>query len=136
MSEEPVGKRILVVDNDSHVRAALKRLFSYNDWTVETACSGREALEMMDSGPHYNVVIADYFMPNINGIEFLKRVNLQFPETYCIMLTAYPYCDSINFAMRKYLKAELLEKPWDDRLLQVAEEALISQQLPNEVQKP
>jgi len=66
-------------------------------------------------------------MPNLNGVDFLKQVNLEFPDTYCIMLTAYPFCDSINYAMRKYLKAELMQKPWDDRLLKVAEEALQAQ---------
>ena len=124
-----------MVDNDSNVRSALKRYFSIQDWTVETACSGQEALEKMAAGEEFPVVVADYFMPHINGIDFLKQVNLEFPKTYCIMLTAYPYCDSINYAMRKYLKAELLQKPWDERLLKVAEEALLVQNLPHEAQQ-
>jgi DNA-binding NtrC family response regulator len=131
---EPAAKRILVVDNDSNVRSALQRYFVDNDWEVETADCGREALEKLTAVGLFQVVVADYFMPNINGIEFLKQVNLEFPETYCIMLTAYSFCDSINYAMRKYLRAELLQKPWDDRLLKAAEQSLTARQLPDEAQ--
>ncbi len=82
------------------------------------AASGADALDIINRSGSFDIIVADYFMPNVNGIEFLKRVNIQSPETYCIMLTAYPYCDSIKHALNKYLKAELMQKPWSEKLIE------------------
>lgn len=121
---ETTNKQILVVDDDKHIRSALDRYFAIAGWTVKTACSGQDALEKMAGGSSFDVVVADYFMPNINGIEFFKQLNMKHPDVFCIMLTAYPYSDAIKFAMKKYLKVELLEKPWDEGLLRIAENAV------------
>lgn len=119
--------RILVVDDDRYVRSALKRLFQCYDWEVTTAKCGREALNLIVAGEWFNVVVADYYMPNVNGIDFIKQVNLHAPETFCVMLTAYPYCDAIEYALKKYLRATILQKPWDDSLLHLIEKALLLQ---------
>lgn len=126
---EPTSQQILVVDDDRLVRSALRRFFADAGWIVESACSGQEALDKMAERNSFNVIVADYFMPNINGIDFIKRVNLEYPDVFCIMLTAYPYSDAIKYAMKKYLKAELLEKPWDEGLLRLAEKAVETQRL-------
>lgn len=115
--------RILVVDDDSHVRAALKRAFLNENWQVVCAASGREALDILARLPVFDIVVADYFMQHINGLAFLERVNQIYPHIYCIMLTAYPYCDAIKYQLSKTTHAVLLDKPWDERLFQTIREA-------------
>ena len=124
-SKEP---RILVVDDDKHVRTALKRTFLHENWQVVCAASGREAFEILSQQPAFNVVVADYFMPHVNGIEFLTHVGRKYPHIYCIMLTAYPYCDAIKHALSKTTNAILLDKPWDEQLTQIISRVLKEQQ--------
>ncbi len=109
---------ILVVDDDPNVRSALRRLLLYENWQVTCAASGREALDILEQESGFQVIIADYFMSQINGLDFLRRVNQIYPDIYCIMLTAYPYCDAIKYHLGKTTYAVLLDKPWDESLLQ------------------
>ncbi len=118
---ETIAQRILIVDDELIVREPLKELFSDRGWDVETASCGQEALGLLSQAEPFDVIIADYYMPHLNGLEFLKRVNLKYPGTYCIMLTAYPFCDSVKYALKKYLNADILEKPWDEQMVDTVE---------------
>jgi len=119
--------RVLVVDDDQGVRVSLKRLFRCQNWEVVTANCGSEALGIISSTDRFHAIVADFFMPNMNGLDFLRQVNMRSPETYCIMLTAYPCSHAIVYAMGKYLKADLVEKPWTDNLIKMIESALQTQ---------
>ncbi len=129
MTRNSTETRILVVDDDQSVRAALKRSFLNEDWLVSCAASGSEALDILAQQQAFNVIVADYFMPNINGIEFLLKVDQKYPHIFCIMLTAYPYSDAIKRALSKNPNTILLEKPWDERLAQIIARVIAEQQL-------
>ena len=125
--KEVVGlatKRILIVDDELIVRMSLQEIFREAGWSVATASCGQEALEILSRSKSFDVIVADYYMPQVNGIEFLKRVNVKYPGTYCVMLTAYPFCDSVKYALNKYLNADILAKPWDEELVYKIEAAL------------
>ena len=124
MTQNRTNARILVVDDDRLVRSALKRAFLAEGWQVECASTGREALDLIAGDSSFNVVVADYFMPHINGLEFLSQVNRSYPHIYCVMLTAYPYCTAIKHRLNKTTHAVLLDKPWDERLLHTITDAL------------
>ena len=133
MTRNSTEARILVVDDDQSVRAALKRSFLNEGWQVSCAASGREALDILAQQQPFNVIVADYFMPNINGIEFLLKVDQKYPQIFCIMLTAYPYCDAIKRALSKTPNIILLEKPWDERLEQIIARVIAKQQLAQQI---
>ena len=118
---------ILVVDDDPHVRSALRRAFLNEDWQVTCAASGQDALDILVQQSSFNVVVADYFMPHVNGLAFLEQVNQIYPHIYCIMLTSYPYCDAIKHLLGKTAHAVLIDKPWDENLLQLIRDALETQ---------
>jgi len=124
MSQNHLDVQILVVDDDPYVRSALKRSFLNENWQVTCAENGKEALDVLAQQPCFNVVVADYFMPHINGLAFLERVSCLYPHIYCIMLTSYPYCDAIKHLLNKTTHAVLLDKPWDERLFQAIRDAL------------
>ncbi len=117
-------KRILIVDDELIVRIALQEIFVESGWEAVCAACGQEALDILAGGESFDVIMADYYMPQINGIEFLKQVNLKYPGTYCIMLTAYPFCDSVKYALNKYLNADIMVKPWDEHLVEKLESVL------------
>ena len=78
--------KILLVDDDEMLLAGLKRQLR-NKFRVETAISGEEAVKMVEERGPYAVVVSDYMMPGMNGIEFLSRVKQSDPDTIRMMLT-------------------------------------------------
>jgi len=78
--------KILLVDDDEMLLAGLKRQLR-NKFRVETAVSGEDAVKMVEDNGPYAVVVSDYMMPGMNGIEFLTRVKLTNPDTIRMMLT-------------------------------------------------
>ena len=78
--------KILLVDDDELLLAGLKRQLR-NKFRVETAISGEDAVRMVKENGPYAVVVSDYLMPGMNGIEFLSQVKLTDPDTIRMMLT-------------------------------------------------
>jgi len=76
----------LLVDDDAMILAGLKRKLR-NQFRIETALSGEEGLRKIDENGPYAVIVSDYFMPGMNGIEFLCRVKETDPDSVRMMLT-------------------------------------------------
>jgi serine phosphatase RsbU (regulator of sigma subunit) len=78
--------KVLLVDDDAMVLAGLKRQLR-NQFSIDTALSGEDALkQVLENGP-YAVIVSDFMMPGMNGIEFLSRVKKSNPNTVRMMLT-------------------------------------------------
>jgi ActR/RegA family two-component response regulator len=78
--------KILLVDDDAMLLAGLKRQLR-SQFCIETALSGKEALKIIDEKGPFAVVVSDYFMPGMNGIDFLCKVKKVDPDTVRMMLT-------------------------------------------------
>jgi serine phosphatase RsbU (regulator of sigma subunit) len=78
--------KVLLVDDDAMILAGLKRHLR-NQFRIETALSGEEGLKKIDENGPYAVIVSDYFMPGMNGIEFLCRVKKTDPDSVRMMLT-------------------------------------------------
>jgi sigma-B regulation protein RsbU (phosphoserine phosphatase) len=74
------------VDDDAMVLAGLKRHLR-NKFCIETALSGEEGLKSVRENGPYAVIVSDFSMPGMNGIEFLCRVKETDPDTVRMMLT-------------------------------------------------
>lgn len=71
--ENPATARVLVVDDDPEIVGLLRRGLSYNGYCVETAASGKEALERaVDREP--DLVVLDIMMPGMDGLEVSRRL--------------------------------------------------------------
>ena len=66
--------RILCVDDEENVLKSLKRLFLDSEYEIFIAKSGEEGLALLRKTEHVQIVISDYRMPKMNGIDFLKEV--------------------------------------------------------------
>lgn len=95
---ELLGARALVVDDDLNtcrsVSKMLRDIKMRPDWTA----SGREAVvraqDAVESGDEYKVYIIDYLMPDMNGIETVRRIRKVIsPDVPIIVLTAYDWAD-------------------------------------------
>lgn len=78
--------KVLLVDDDDMVLAGLKRQLR-NKFSIDTALSGEDALKQVRENGPYAVIISDFMMPGMNGIEFLSRVKKTNPDTVRMMLT-------------------------------------------------
>jgi len=83
-------RSILIVDDESNQRLMVEqalRALAY-DWLISTAASGREALEALAlSTP--DLIITDYHMPTMNGLELIKTVRARQIPSRIILMTAY-----------------------------------------------
>jgi len=78
--------RILLVDDDPLLLAGLKRQLR-RQFHIDTAPGGTEALQMVAEGEPYTVVVSDFRMPGMNGIDLLARIKVLQPDTVRMMLT-------------------------------------------------
>lgn len=112
--------RILCVDDEKNVLRSLERMFIDDDYEVITAQSGAEGLEKLnDEGPT-QIVISDFRMPGMNGVEFLKEVRLRWPKTVRIVLSGYADSSAIVSAINEGEVYKFIPKPWNDDELRVA----------------
>lgn len=119
MSEHSEQIKILCVDDERNVLRALERIFLDDDYEIVLAGSGDEGLKIMeDSGP-FQVVISDYRMPVMNGVEFLKAVFDCWPQTVRIVLSGYADASAIVAAINEGHIYRFIPKPWNDDELRV-----------------
>ena len=105
---------ILIVDDEEMVATALRSFLELEtSYRILTFTSPIEALDMAEDEA-VNVVIADFMMPEMDGITFLRQLREKQPEATRILLTGY--ADKEN-AIRAINEAGLyyyLEKPWSN----------------------
>jgi DNA-binding NtrC family response regulator len=123
---------ILVVDDDSSVRRVVQMQLSEAGFGVELAASGGEALRMLGE-THPKLVITDLRMPDLDGIELLRRIAEDEIQTTVIIITAFGSIETAVQAMR--LGAyDYITKPIDyEALLLAVHRAMERQNLIEEV---
>lgn len=110
-------KRILFVDDDRSLLDSWTRIFK-GKFEVQTAESGAQALEKMEREGAFEVVISDYQMPRMNGVEFLEQVGFRSPDTIRIMLTGQAAFATALEAVNKGNVFRFLTKPCPSDLLE------------------
>lgn len=114
-----MNNRVLLIDDEANVLAALKRALMEEPYEVLTATSGDEALRIMTT-QCFKVVISDERMPGISGAEFLAKVREQYPDTIRILLTGHASVESTMKAVNSGEIYRFFTKPWNDHELILA----------------
>jgi DNA-binding response OmpR family regulator len=83
-----MANRILVVDDDDRIRLLYQKELSQSGYRVETAASGREAIEKTGAGS-FDLAVLDIEMPDLSGLEVLSRMREQAPHMAVILNSAY-----------------------------------------------
>ncbi|MEW6739763.1 MAG: response regulator [Nitrospirota bacterium] len=110
--------KILCVDDEPNVLNALKRLFLDEPYTILTAASGQEGLEIIEK-EDVQIIISDYRMPGMNGVDFLKEARKKWPDTVRIVLSGYADTAAIVSAINEGQIYKFVPKPWNDDELKV-----------------
>jgi two-component system NtrC family sensor kinase len=109
--------KLLCVDDERNVLRALERIFMDDDYVIHTAASGEEGLALFEANPDIQVVISDYRMPGMNGVEFLRQVCEKYPDTVRIVLSGYADTSSVVSAINEGQIYKFVSKPWSDEEL-------------------
>ena len=107
-----INKKVLLVDDDRLNNRILKRLLRIYGIELDTCERGIECIDKINNGEQYDLILMDIMMPDINGIDTLKKLksNKTF-NTKVIALTA----DALSTSKNKYLKegfTDYLAKPF------------------------
>ncbi len=103
--------KILLVDDEQNVLNALRRELQ-GAYTIEAISNPLDALERSRDTP-FDLVIADYKMPEMNGIEFLKKFGQLQPDTARLMLSGQADFNALIGSINEIHIYRFMEKPWD-----------------------
>jgi len=128
-------KKILVVDDDLAMGEMCKELLKSKGYTSEVVSSGKEAIEKVFMDGVYSIVLTDLVMPDIDGIEVLKKIKQQNPQIDVVVMTSYGTVTNAVEAM-KLGASDYITKPFKrDELVVVIEKILQMQRLEGEVDR-
>ena len=121
---------ILLLDDEPNILSALRRCITggrkedQDPIVVETFTSATKALERMEE-QDFDVVITDYRMPEMDGVEFLQRVIEINPVTRRLLMSAYADRNALVSAINDARVLRFLDKPWnDDELRAIIDDVL------------
>ena len=107
---------ILVVDDEPDVVRSVKDLLRL-DYTVHTATSAAEGMKILEEHS-VDVVMTDQRMPEMTGVEFLKRVRDPHPDATRLLFTGYADINAVIAAINQGNVYRYIAKPWDPEELQ------------------
>lgn len=123
--------RVLIVDDYETNLSIFKALLKNTLITVDTALSGKNAIELLANGNKYDLIFIDYLMPEMNGIELMNNIKVNYSEIYnstpIFALSATTNSD-IRSSFREAGFTGFIPKPVDSDILAY----IIKSNLPNE----
>lgn len=70
--------KVMIVDDSNTYRMHLSGLLQQYRFPIIAACNGPEALQLLDQHPDTALILTDYFMPGMNGLELIRRIRRQY----------------------------------------------------------
>ena len=130
MHDATVDNNVVIVDDEEMVLTSLSSFLNLEtDYSIKTFTSGKEALKYIENN-NTDLVISDYLMPEMDGIQFLAKVRELKPEVPRIILTGYADKENAIKAINDVGLFQYIEKPWDNEdILIVLRNGLERQQL-------
>src|SRR5215813_4807925 len=117
--------RVLVVDDEDHLRRVMRLTLEASGYQVEEAADGESALRLFGDGGHFDATLLDQRMPGLDGLETLRRMKLERPDAVVIMVTAYATIDLAVDAM-KLGATDFVRKPMTPKVLRNAVTAALA----------
>jgi putative nucleotidyltransferase with HDIG domain len=123
------AERILVVDDEEAIREIVTSMLVSVNYQCRQACSGLEALAMLNSGEEFELMLSDLMMAELDGIGLLERTKEKFPDMPVVMVTAV-HDISVALAAIRNGAYDYLLKPFErEQLLATVRRALENRRL-------
>ena len=108
--------KIMLIDDDEWIRDSLGLYFEDEGChllALETAEEGIEALK----GQNYDIIMVDYRLPGMDGLEFLKRIQKTQPHALKVLITAYKSEEVVSGALKMGIQ-DFIEKPFTTKTIE------------------
>ncbi len=113
-------KTILLVDDEIHLLGVLKNILKKIGYKVAARTDAESALSVIREGTNVDLVITDYRLPGMDGIEFISVLKQVLPSVPVIVLTGYGsvevYLKSLSLGVFEYLNKPVKAKELDRAL--------------------
>src|SRR3954466_2428771 len=106
---------ILIIDDEAAIRESLETLLDLEGYAIESAESGEEGLARLAARP-FDLVLLDFALPDMNGLEVLAEIRDRDPQLAVIMITAYGTVENAVRAVQAGA-TNFIQKPWDNEKL-------------------
>src|SRR5437868_3952990 len=114
-NESPLAGNILIIDDEAAIRESLQTLLELEGYSVETTENGEDGLVRIAEHP-YDLVLLDFALTGMNGIEVLQEIRERDSQLSVIMITAYGTVENAVKAMQSGA-TNFIQKPWDNEKL-------------------
>jgi CheY-like chemotaxis protein len=119
--------RILIVEDEKLLNDAYSLILKKDGYEVASAFNGEEALKICEEQDNFDLILLDLRMPKMDGVSFLKKVNLSAstPKTKIIIFSNYDDQKEVDEAV-KYGASRYILKAWSSpsELLKIVRESL------------
>ena len=93
-----MSKRVLVVDDEDHIRKMIRMALETAGYEVGEAPNGAKALEILQDNSPWDMALLDQKMPGLDGLQVLREIKDRGLETSVIMITAFASAGTSYFA--------------------------------------
>jgi len=141
MVDRVQSAHIMVVDDEASERVSLAEVLKLEEYQVDTAASGEEALSLLGKSTSFDLILLDLKMPGMDGLEVIDAVRKRSPGTVVILLTAFGTLETAMEAIKSGAHDYLLKPCPVPDILESVRKGLIKyqqekqrQQLVNQLQ--
>jgi type II secretory ATPase GspE/PulE/Tfp pilus assembly ATPase PilB-like protein/DNA-binding NarL/FixJ family response regulator len=117
---------LLLIDDDKSVLRSLKRILVDENYTIFTSEDGPSALSLLAT-QQVNLVVCDYQMPGMNGIDVLRTIKERYPRIIRIMLTGNSESSLVIASVKEGAVYKFINKPWNDDELKLSVSLALAQ---------
>jgi DNA-binding response OmpR family regulator len=117
--------KILIVDDEPHIRRMMRLTLEATGHQVEEAATGEDGLARFGDGREWGTVLLDQKMPGLDGLETLRQMKARMPEACVVMVTAFASIELAVDAMRLGA-TDFLRKPMTPEMLRASVAAALA----------
>jgi CheY-like chemotaxis protein len=128
MADKHTAKRILIVDDEEHIRRVIRITLESAGYLVDEAADGPDSLKIFGDGSRWDCVVLDQKMPGMSGLTVLQRIKEIQPSARVVMATAYASIEIAVDAM-KLGATDFVRKPMTPEILRNAVAAALAKGL-------
>jgi two-component system, probable response regulator PhcQ len=103
---------VLAVDDETSMLSALQRELNNDSINLSLMCDPLAALDRV-SQEEFDIVIADYRMPLVSGVQLLKEVRQYFPRTVRMIISGHTDMDALTAMINEAMIYRYISKPWN-----------------------
>ncbi|MGA1796126.1 MAG: response regulator [bacterium] len=108
--------KILLIDDDEWIRDSLSLFFENEGWHLRALETAEEGIELLKNQT-FEVIITDYRLPGMDGLEFFKHIQGSHPNALKILITAYWNTEVVSEAEKIGIR-DLIKKPFTTKTIE------------------